>query len=193
MKSDLFSAPFRKYHIDLTEEVKQNILGFYQSNKFQVPSPFIYYDDYIQELLGIYVETLDEFRDEVYPIGSITITSAALVVLKSGESLPRDTYLPGHYSAVHYLKYDESKHHADVYYHPAYNVLNCVKPETITNEFDSVKGLWVKEGDLVIYPSYVDTSSPINTSKEERFTLMFTFVVTHDEYSRESGIKESSE
>lgn len=192
MRTDLFSSPFRKYHVNLSDEVKQSVFDYYQSQKFKESSPFFVYDEYVQELLGFYVESLDEFRDEVYPIGTVTITSASLAVLRPGDFLYRDTYLPGHFAAVHYIKYDESKHQADLYYHPAYDVLNCVKPETITNELDAVKGLWVKEGDLVIYPSYIETSSPINTSTEERITLMFTFVVTHDEYSRESGTKESS-
>lgn len=185
MKTDIFPSTVSKYYLDLSSEVKQSILDLYSDNKFKTDKPFILFGNEVQNLLPHYSEIITEHIEEEYPNGKATITDVRLVVLGPGDSVDRDCHLPGHFTAVHYVKYDESLHLADIYYHPSYDVLLC-----LTQSSKLATGLWVKEGDLVIYPSYLHTSSPKNTSKEERITLMFTFVV--DE-CREPDYQESSE
>ena len=192
MKTVLFPSVARKYFVELDNEIKQSISDLYTKFKFEQPRPFTLYNKSVESLLSLYSDVLQEFLEEVNPDGSATITNVRLVVLGSGDQLDRDCSLPGHYSAVHYVKYDETRHQADLYYHPSYDLLNCLRPDLKSDEMDPVSGVWVKEGDLVIYPSYLHTSSPKNQSNEERITLMFTFVVTEND-SRESGSEESPE
>ena len=185
MKTDIFPSIVSKYYLDLSSEVKQSILDLYTNNKFKTDKPFIFFGDEVQNLLPYYSEIITEHIEEEYSDGKATITDVRLVVLGPGDSIDRECHLPGHFTAVHYVKYNESLHAGDIYLHPAYDVLRCLGQSS-----KLATGLWVKEGDLVIYPSYLHTSSPRNTSKEERITLMFTFVV--DE-RREPDYKESSE
>lgn len=185
MKTDLFPSTVSKYFLEYDEEQKQSILELYNQNKFQVDKPFVFYNDQVQELLSNYSEIIADHLDSMSYGGSATITDVRLVVLGPGDSIDRDCHLPGHFTAVHYVKYEEDQHNADIYFHPAYDVLRFLGESS-----KLASGLWVKEGDVVIYPSYLHTSAPKNTSKEERITLMFTFVI--DE-RRESSPQESSD
>lgn len=185
MKTDLFPSTLSKYYLEYDEEQKQSILDLYAKHKFEVDKPFIFTNDEVRELLSNYSEIIVDHLDSMSHDGSATITDVRLVVLGPGDSVDRDCHLPGHYTAVHYIKYEEGQHNADIYFNPSYDVLRFLGRNS-----DLVAGLWVKEGDVIIYPSYLHTSSPKNTSKEERITLMFTFVV--DE-RREPSPEESPE
>lgn len=185
MKTDLFPSTVIKHHVPVSDEVKEKINQIYRDQKFNAPRPFVLGPtEEVQGLLEYYSDSIKEFLDDIQPDGKATITNASLVVLASGDSVPRDSYLPGHYTAVHYISFDPANHQADVYYHPAFDVLRCLGSD------DLASGIWVQEGDLVFYPSYLHTSSPEHSAREERITLTFTFMI---DAGRESDNQEPSE
>ena len=186
MKTELFPSPVIKYHLELSSEVKDKIVRLYEKEKFNNKRPFILGPtEEVKELLEEYSSSIEEFVDEVKPNGRATITDVSLVVLGSGDSVPRDCTLPGHFTAVHYISFDSDRHKADIYYHPAFDVLRC-----LGSHDDLASGIWVQEGDLIFYPSYLHTSSPEHTASEERITLTFTFMI---DAGRESDNQEPSE
>tara|TARA_B100002019_G_C20981671_1_gene456134 strand:- start:125 stop:682 length:558 start_codon:yes stop_codon:yes gene_type:complete len=185
MKTDLFPSTITKHNLPVSDELRSKVLDIYNSQKFNSPKPFVLGPTAeVQELVKYYSDNIEEFLEEVEPNGKATVTDVSLVVLGSGDLIPRDCHLPGQYTAVHYISFDPTNHHADVYYHPAYDVLRCLGSD------DLASGIWVQEGDLIFYPSYLHTSSPEHSASEERITLTFTFII---DAGRESSNQESSE
>ena len=113
------------FHI--TDELRSKVLEIYNSQKFNTPKPFVLGPtEDVQELVKYYSDSIEEFLEEVEPNGKAAVTNISLVVLSSGDIIPRDCNLPGQYTAVHYITFDPSNHQADIYYHPAYDVLRCL-------------------------------------------------------------------
>lgn len=185
MKTDLFPTTITKHHVPVSDELRSKILEIYNSQKFNAPKPFVLGPtEDVQKLVKYYSDNIEEFLEEVEPNGKATVTDVSLVVLSSGDIIPRDCHLPGQYTAVHYVTFDPSAHQADIYYHPAYDVLRCLGSD------DLASGVWVQEGDLIFYPSYLHTSSPEHNASDERITLTFTFII---DAGRESSNQEPSE
>ena len=81
---------------------------------------------------------------------------------------------PVHFSCVHYLKYDEEEHVPTTFHDPI-STLRCHSFEIESNYYREKWSPKVKEGDLLIFPSYlvhhVEKSKP--TPDNPRITVAF--------------------
>ena len=89
-----------------------------------------------------------------------------------------------HFSAIHYLKFDENFNDTTLFFNPSSysKFLNVFSPN-ILNFFDSTdeKNSWLyqnfkfitKEEDLIIFPSILEHSVPVVKSDKYRITLAF--------------------
>ena len=81
---------------------------------------------------------------------------------------------PVHYSCIHYLKYDEEEHTSTTFHDPIEN-LRAHSFEMDSNYYSDKWSPKVKEGDLLIFPSYlvhhVEKSKP--TPNNPRITVAF--------------------
>ena len=85
---------------------------------------------------------------------------------------------PVHFSCVHYLKYDEEEHVPTTFHDPI-STLRCHSFEIESNYYREKWSPKVKEGDLLIFPSYlvhhVEKSKP--TPNNPRITIAFNLRV----------------
>ena len=177
MKNDLFAIPVRKYHIDETETFLVWAKDEYLSDKFEddgvyqkwitkMPYGFMdYYSDVIEEFL----------RDiKVYDTHCGVITNITLRVLESGDSFDRENTLPSHYTFTHYIDTDSSKPD-DIYHHPLNAIVRAFDPGVDIPEWQNAGGVYTTAGDVVIYPSYLEQSTPKMTGPGTRITITCTF------------------
>ena len=89
---------------------------------------------------------------------------------------------PALYSLVYYVRFDPKKHLGTTFHHPSrlqtvvYQIRN-LKSETIFQPK-------VKEGDMVIFPSFIDHNVPMNESDSPRTIVAFNFDMVGGEETR---------
>lgn len=85
---------------------------------------------------------------------------------------------PVHYSCIHYLRFDEKEHFSTVFHDPI-EKLRAHSFEIDSNYYSSTWSPKVKEGDLIVFPSYlshhVEKSKP--TPDNPRITIAFNLRV----------------
>ena len=97
--------------------------------------------------------------------------------LEKGESIDAGDFLPSHYTLVHYVS-DCKK--SDLFFHPAKQLARSYDPTNVS-EWIWDSGLYVNAGDVLIYPSYIETASPKNDLTDPRMTITIPIVLTPNE------------
>lgn len=85
---------------------------------------------------------------------------------------------PVHFSCIHYLKYDEEEHESTTFHDP----ISALRSHSFEMESNYYKESWtpkVKEGDLLIFPSYLSHHVPKSkpTPDNPRITIAFNLRV----------------
>ena len=85
---------------------------------------------------------------------------------------------PVHFSCIHYLKYDEEEHVSTTFHDP----ISALRSHSFEMESNYYKESWtpkVKEGDLLIFPSYLSHHVPKSkpTPDNPRITIAFNLRV----------------
>lgn len=138
-----------------------------------------------REILDKY---LDEFLDQTVTYETrINLPANTRVkpwynMYLKGSWQERHNHLPGtSFSAVYYLKFDQEKHiptcfHTDNKLHPFMSTGTPFKPGSAPYWY--AKEIFfpkVTQGDLVIFPSPLDHTVPVQTSDDPRMTIAFNF------------------
>lgn len=87
------------------------------------------------------------------------------------------------FSAIHFLKYDEDEHIPTIFRNPTNrskvysSIKNKKRLQSINNNYNSIySDIFypnIKEGDLLIFPSWLEHTVPPNKSKNLRITVAF--------------------
>ena len=181
MKIDLFPTTVRKYNIPNNDNFISYWNKEYDDCKFREISPLVMaYNQLAHEELNVsYHDILDQFMidigaNETHSYGLQTIIFKCL---DKGESIEAGDFLPSHYTFVHYI--NECKK-SDLFYHPAKQLARSYDPTNVSDwMWDS--GLYVNAGDVLIYPSYIETSSPKNELTDPRMTVTVPIVLKPNE------------
>jgi len=189
MRTELFPIPLYKYHVENNDYFVDFCQQRFDQYRFEMPSPFDYWFQPLQDIIIPYTDIIEQFmRDQgCYDTHIAYITGTTIRVLLPGESFDRTDTLPSQYTAVHYVTIDNNN--SDIYHHPLKSIVRALDPGL--KEWTTGAGLYVNAGDVVIYPSYLEHSSPANRSKDKRITLMFNFSLREkNEQSGASGTEE---
>jgi hypothetical protein len=189
MRTELFPIPLYKYHVENNDYFVDFCQQRFDQYRFEMPSPFDYWFQPLQDIIIPYTDIIEQFmRDQgCYDTHIAYITGTTIRVLLPGESFDRTDTLPSQYTAVHYVTLDNNN--SDIYHHPLRSIVRALDPGL--KEWTTGAGLYVNAGDVVIYPSYLEHSSPANRSKDKRITLMFNFSLREkNEQSGASGTEE---
>tara|TARA_B100000287_G_C20628136_1_gene778672 strand:+ start:778 stop:1365 length:588 start_codon:yes stop_codon:yes gene_type:complete len=191
MRDDLFSVPIRKYHVDNNDEFLKLTEDVYQKSKFDVPSPFIYGIAAVPpEISSTYNDLLENFLQDIgcYDTHNAVVNSMIVKILEPGESIDRCDTLPSHYTLTHYVQVPDGDA-SDTFHHPARSVVTAFAPAYI-DEWRNAAGIYVNQGDVIIHPSFLETSSPVNeVPSSKRITLTLTILLNPNEQGRESNTK----
>jgi len=191
MRDDLFAVPVRKYHVDNNDDFIQYCDEIWKANRFEVPDPFIYPINQLGlELSQTYTDLIEAFLTDIgcYETHNCTTDSMILKVLSKGEATDRIDTLPSHYTLIHYVDVEDGAA-SDTFHHPARSLLNAFRPAML-DEWREAAALYINKGDVIIYPSFMEHSSPVNMGTGNRVTLTLPLILQIDEQSRESNTEE---
>tara|TARA_X000000368_G_scaffold417376_1_gene413580 strand:- start:1444 stop:2022 length:579 start_codon:yes stop_codon:yes gene_type:complete len=189
MRDDLFAIPVRKYNVDNNQQFIDYVSNIWKEERLRVPSPFLFsVREFGYNLTQIYTDLLEQFLTDIecFDTHSITMDAIILKVLEKGESTDRFDTLPSHYTLIHYVDVVDGGA-SDTLHHPARQPMNAFKPAHI-DEWQDAAGLYINKGDAIIYPSFMEHSSPVQ--KETRMTITVPLILKLNEQGRESNIKE---
>ena len=180
MKIDLFPVSIYHYRVLENDSVKETVLDYYRSSSDRsVPAGwncdlFTTYgtnDFFINKFFNSLRPCLDDFLHDIKTMGSCSFTEAWLNCYESKNWQERHNHIPGQWSAIYYVIFNANEHQGSTFYDP--NEEN----RAFTGQLENNITANVQEGDLLIFPSWLQHSAPINTSSELRATLSFNFLV----------------
>jgi uncharacterized protein (TIGR02466 family) len=188
MKVDLFPTSVYRYHVEEPEALKQRVIEFYNENKFKdenlTPQDWncqlftTFGSGYfpISEAIEAFSPHFDEFQEETKNYGNVILTDLWLNCYESTNWQEKHTHSPGQWSAVYYAVFDPNEHRGTKFLDPNEHV-------RAANGFkENAAEPWVQEGDLIIFPSYLEHSAPLNKSSKLRSTISFNFFVEQEIY-----------
>ena len=123
-----------------------------------------------------FTPTFDEFQTESKSYGNMILTDMWLNVYESSHWQEKHIHSPGQWSGVYYVEFDPNDHKATNFYHPNETLLasNGIQQNTLVP--------WVQEGDMIIFPSWLEHAAPMNNSSKRRSTISFNFFIEEEIY-----------
>ncbi len=181
MKIDLFPTVLRKYSVPNNDAFITHWTKEYNECKFREVSPLIMGYSHMENsnLNESYIDIVNQFMIDigVNETHSYGLQSFVFKCLEKGESIDAGDFLPSHYTLVHYVS-DCKK--SDLFFHPAKQLARSYDP-TGVSEWVWDTGLYVNAGDVIIYPSYLETASPKNELTDIRMTVTVPIVLRPNE------------
>tara|TARA_B100000524_G_scaffold63607_1_gene29407 strand:- start:546 stop:1145 length:600 start_codon:yes stop_codon:yes gene_type:complete len=186
MKVEAFPTLLYRYHLEEQDPIKARVEEFYKDNKFQENTPdqwncnlFTSYGSGkfpIGECLDAFTPTLDEFQTESQSYGNMILTDLWLNVYEAQNWQEKHIHSPGQWSGVYYVHFDPNEHKATNFYHPCETLLATagITSNTLVP--------WVQEGDMIIFPSWLEHAAPMNKSSKMRSTISFNFFIEEEIY-----------
>jgi hypothetical protein len=94
------------------------------------------------------------------------------VYWKHHEYQERHHHIPYHISLIHFLAFDRTEHKGPVFYDPARQIKAYAAHDAIPKDvFEDKFSADVDEGDVLIFPSYLDHRVPAGEYKNPRVTV----------------------
>ena len=186
MKIEAFPTLIYRYHIDEQQAIKERVNEYYEENKFKNTVPDQWNCDLftsygtgsfpIGECLDAFTPTLDDFQTEAKQYGNMILTDMWLNVYEAQNWQEKHIHSPGQWSAVYYVDFDPNEHKGTNFYHPNETLLATagVTQNTLVP--------WVQEGDMIIFPSWLEHAAPMNKSSVKRSTISFNFFIEEEIY-----------
>ena len=93
----------------------------------------------------------------------------------------RHHHVPCHLSIIHFLVFDKAEHRAPVFYDPARVVKASCRHEGVPPEYWQVRDtIDVDEGDVLIFPSYLEHHVPPGIYTKPRVTVSMNVTIIGD-------------
>ena len=189
MKIEAFPTLIYRYHIDEQEAIKVRVNEYYEENKFKNTVPDQWNCDLftsygsgkfpIGECLDAFTPTLDEFQTEAQCYGNMILTDLWMNVYETKHWQEKHIHSPGQWSGVYYVHFDPNEHKATNFHHPLETLLAT---SGMINSKANVITPWVQEGDMIIFPSWLEHAAPMNKSSKMRSTISFNFFIEEEVY-----------
>ena len=186
MKVEAFPTLLYRYHLEDQDPIKARVEEYYKDNKLKENTPdqwncnlFTSYGSGkfpIGECLDAFTPTLDEFQTESQSYGNMILTDLWLNVYEAQNWQEKHIHSPGQWSGVYYVHFDPNEHKATNFYHPCETLLATagITSNTLVP--------WVQEGDMIIFPSWLEHAAPMNKSSKMRSTISFNFFIEEEIY-----------
>ena len=160
-----FKILFRHYSLENWVEKKEALMKVLPLDKYTD-----FHDDHgMPSYMPVVSKCInDEMRDfsQTYPCPTM-VTSIWYELSKTGDYHGPHNHGATGYSAILYVDYDPEEHEATKFHCP------FLEPATGRNlEYQPS----IKEGDLIIFPSYILHEGPINESKKNRLIVSFNIM-----------------
>lgn len=186
MKVDIFPTKIFRYHIEDHAPIKERVEQYYEEHKLETSTPegwncnlFTTFGTKmfpIVECMEEFGHVFDEFQDEARIPGNLLLTDLWMNCYDRTNWQDKHIHAPGQWSGVYYVHFDPNEHKGTQFYHPNETLLACQGEEQNTII------PWVTEGDLIIFPAWLEHSAPMNKSSKLRSTISFNFLITEEVY-----------
>ena len=199
----IFAPFYWKTHVEETADIINNCLGKIQANVSRAPvaipagwecnvhssfksdDPDMKLND--EFLFSIYSKYItDFFREYSLKAGKYNIHSPWYNAFSKNQYQEPHTHLPADFSVVHYVTFDESQHLATTFVHPNPIISQSAKafrrplmdkldPSCPAHSFymSFYTPPQIKQGDLIIFPSFLNHYVKPNVSEKQRITITF--------------------
>lgn len=174
---DLFPVRIYKFKLESHKEIKEKyldkIIESYDSKLYNIPSGWetnrihtsFDQEQIIKDLPLEYYKIFDKIFDHPWK-GTFSCWHN---VIKNGEYQETHHHLPAYYSAIHFLKFDHFEHLSPVFYDPNRLVNHQYTSQKFSPE--------IEEGDVIIFPSYLEHFVPGKNYKTHRVTVSFNLTL----------------
>ena len=174
----LFKIPFRHYSLENWVEKKEALMKVLPLDKYTD-----FHDDCnIPVYMSVVSDCINnEMKDfsQTYPC-PVMVTSIWYELSKPGDYHEPHNHGATGYSAILYVDYDTEEHEATKFHCP---FLESATGRNLTYQPT------VREGDLIIFPSYILHEAPINTGKKNRLIISFNIMGENAYESYQAGFK----
>ena len=179
----LFSVPIRKVRLPEAAELKAQylpeILKRYEAKQYQRPGDWktdrihtSYSAPGDEHAILSMPEAYQRLIHSVVPAAKFRVQLWHNVYWKEEEYQEIHHHVPCHLSFIHFLAFDKNEHKPPIFYDPARIAKAHCRHAALPQEFwqDRVV-LDVEEGDVVIFPSYVEHYIPPGIYRSPRVTV----------------------
>lgn len=133
-----------------------------------------------QSVLSLFVPSIEKMGHELCLNGRAAINTAWLNAYKTGQSHDLHDHLPSQFAAIYYLKFNPEVHSPAVFINPyrqgsLSSAPRDVDPMNTHPQWTLQSVVPVEEGDLLIFPGFLEHRVPRQQSDELRVTLSFNF------------------
>lgn len=176
------------------KKIKAICLDYVEKEYEKNPSTFV--DAWDADVFTTYGKDIDfpwsvifeEYRNNIYNFATnininknFVVKEAWLNAYKKNQNQEIHEHTPGHFAAIHYIKYSDD-HLPTIFLNPYRQVSISNKPEFNVDSLDCMPQTYiaqsyikVKEGDLLIFPAFLEHKVPRQKSDNLRVTLSFNF------------------
>jgi hypothetical protein len=188
--TSLFAIPIVKTNIPETAEMKRQylpeILKRYEEGAYKQPTVWeadrlhTSYDAPPQEqifhpLPEIYQSVLRKFVSAP----KVHVQIWHNVYWKNQEYQEKHHHIPCHFSFIHFLSFNPAEHKAPVFYDPARNIKAYCNHESVpTAYWQESASLPVAEGDVLVFPSYLEHYVPPGKYSTPRVTVSMNVILS---------------
>ena len=187
MNQLIFGVPLFKYYLDPTEIRINAEQKFEQCEKFPINKPPSGWDcdlrtefssSRVNEYAHYYDDIMIRFTEDLgLDGGKCYIDESWINSYGLSENQEEHDHLPGFYSAIHYVKFNPDVHEPAVFTNPLIQLYSYMNneinykrhPDYILPNFTPE----VKEGEIIIFPSWLKHTVKRTTTDEHRITLAF--------------------
>ena len=180
MRFPIFEVPLLHYSVKNWKQKKQNLVDKLPTNEY---TDFMSYQrdlevpPYLDELSDCVKDEIQDFQSS-YPC-PVVISNAWCERANQFDYHPVHQHGATGFSAVLYVEFNSSVHEATKFYSPFNDPIN--------GDLLEYQPL-VKEGDLIIFPSYLLHEGPINKSNKERVIVSFNIMGEPETKAYFSGV-----
>lgn len=183
---DIFPTRIFKYKLESQEEIKskylQDMIDAYEEDKYDIPEGWVTdkvstsfnseNNQIIKDTPDEYGEIFDKLFDREWK-GNFQFWHS---VYKNGESQEVHNHLPAMWSGIHFLKFDKKEHKPPIFFDPSrlaksFNVVYHQGEDKFIPD--------VEEGDLIIFPSYLEHCVPAGYYDTHRITVAVNLKISY--------------
>lgn len=135
-----------------------------------------------QKVFPYFMKNIVDFSIEMGIKGNPRIENVWFNAYKKNQSQEIHDHLPGQFSAIYYVSYDKEEHLPTIFLNPYRQGSVTFAPNFIDSDINQIPQTWVsqsflkvEEGDLIIFPAFLEHKVPRQKSNNLRATLSFNF------------------
>lgn len=179
----LFAVPIKKVRLDESAELKGEflplILKHYEAGQYEKPTHWktdrvhtSYSAPNEEHAILSMPAAYDRLIKSIVPAAKFRVQLWHNVYWKGEEYQEIHHHVPCHLSFIHFLSFDKSEHKPPIFYDPARIVKAHCHQDGIPSDYWKDKiVIDVEEGDVVIFPSYVEHLIPPGIYRSPRVTV----------------------